>query len=364
MEMQSDDQYMLAALRCASDGLFTTTPNPRVGCLIVKNDYIIGQGFTQPPGHHHAEIEALNDACSKGHDVEGATVYVTLEPCSHFGRTPPCVDALIKAKVARVVIAIVDPNPLVNQQGITQLKNAGIAVTCGVLADQALEINIGFFSRMLYGKPWVRLKMAASLDGKTALNNGESKWITSEAARDDGHFWRARACAVLTGIGTVMADDPHMTVRAIKTTRQPRSIIVDSALSISPDASILGNPGAWIVAAIEDLNKQTQLEKRGAEIILLPNLAGQINLPALMSELGKRQINELHIEAGPKLSGALIAAGCVDELLLYIAPSILGQGKGMFNMPMIDHLQNKYALYFHEIKQIGEDIRILARFSA
>lgn len=362
VEITSDRQGIERALQWASKGMFTTTPNPRVGCVIVKDGQVIGEGHTQPPGQAHAEVQALNDAACRGADVRGATVYVTLEPCSHYGRTPPCADALVKAGVARVVAAIADPNPLVAGQGLEKLRAAGIAVTCGVLEDEARDMNIGFMSRMRSGKPWVRMKAAASLDGKTALHNGRSQWITSDAARDDGHWWRARACAVLTGIGTVLADNPQLNVRAVDTPRQPRRIVIDSQLQISPQARILDGGGTWVVAASADPEKQAQLRERGAEIIVLPNAHGKVDLPALMQELGRRQINEVHVEAGFKLNGSLIREGCVDELLLYLAPSLLGDAQGLFDLPALASLDGRKSLSFHEVKQIGPDLRILARF--
>lgn len=362
VEITNDIQGIELALQWASKGLFITAPNPRVGCVIVKDKQVIGEGFTQPAGQAHAEVQALNDAASRGFDVRGATVYVTLEPCSHYGRTPPCADALVRAGVARVVAAIADPNPLVAGNGVEKLRAAGIAVTVGVLEDAAREMNIGFMARMRRGRPWVRMKAAASLDGKTALHNGASQWITSDAARDDGHWWRARACAVLTGIGTVQEDDPQLNVRAVATPRQPRRIVVDSRLQISPDARILEGGGTWIVAASPNPEKEAQLRDRGAEIIMLPNARGKVDLPALIQELGRRQINELHVEAGFKLNGSLIREGCVDELLLYLAPSLLGDAQGLFDLPALESLDGRYSLSFHEIKQIGPDLRILARF--
>ncbi len=362
--MNQDGAFMSQALRLAHNALFMSTPNPRVGCVIVQNGHVIGQGYTQPPGGNHAEIEALNDARTKGHDVRGATVYVTLEPCSHFGRTPPCCDALIAAGVARVVAAVQDPNPLVAGQGLARLRAAGIEVTCDVLAEQAREVNIGFFSRMQRGKPWVRMKVAASLDGRTALVNGQSQWITSEAARADGHRWRARACAILSGIGTVRQDDPQLTVRAVETVRQPRRIILDSKLSIEAHARVLAGGGTWVVTARRDAEQEAMLREAGAEVMFLPNSQGKVDLPQLMQELGRRQINELHIEAGAKLNGSLIREGCVDELLLYVAPQLLGPGFDMFELPAIERLADRIALKFHEVQQIGDDLRILARISA
>lgn len=357
----TDARAMALALQWAQKGLYSTSPNPRVGCVIVQCGQIIGAGVTQAAGFDHAEVQALKDAQARGNDVRGATVYVTLEPCSHQGRTKPCSDALIAAGVARVVAAMQDPNPLVAGQGLAKLEAAGISVTCGVLADEAHELNIGFFSRMQRALPWVRLKTAASLDGMTALHSGESQWITGPEARADGHAWRARACAVLTGIGTVKADDPQMTVRAIDTPRQPRRIVVDSRLDISLDARILEGGGTWIVAAVGNPKKEALLRAAGAEIIFLPNATGKVDLPALMCELGRRQINELHVEAGAKLNASLIKEGCVDELLVYLAPALIGDAQSMFALPAPATLDQQYRLKFHQVTQIGDDLRILAR---
>jgi diaminohydroxyphosphoribosylaminopyrimidine deaminase/5-amino-6-(5-phosphoribosylamino)uracil reductase len=360
--IDNDQQAMTLALEQAAHGMFSTTPNPRVGCVIVRQGRVIGAGYTQPPGGNHAEIQAMQDARQRGHDVRGATAYVTLEPCSHFGRTPPCADALVKAGLARVVAAMGDPNPLVAGKGMEKLQAAGITVVCGLMQEQAEEMNIGFFRRMQHGLPWVRLKSAASLDGKSALYNGKSQWITGPAARDDGHYWRARACAILTGIGTVTDDNPQLNVRAVATPRQPHRIVIDSRLRIAPDSKILDGGGTWIFTASQDSAKIAALQERGAEVMALPDADNKVDLRAVMAELGRRQINELHVEAGSKLSGALIRAGCVDELLLYLAPSLLGDGRGMFDLPALDDLSGKYQLRLREVKQIGEDLRILARF--
>ena len=354
---------MRLALAWAEKGLYTTSPNPRIGCVIVAGGQVIGAGVTQAAGQDHAEVQALANAAARGNDVRGATAYVTLEPCNHHGRTPPCSDALVRAGLGRVVAAMTDPNPLVAGQGLAKLAAAGIEVANGLLADEAREMNIGFFSRMERGKPWVRMKSAASLDGMTALHNGRSQWITGQAARDDGHAWRARACAILTGIGTVRTDDPQLNVRAVDTPRQPRRIVVDSRLEISPDARVLQGGGTWIVAAVANPEKEAQLRALGAEVILLPNAEGKVDLPALMLELGRRQINELHVEAGSKLNGSLIREGCVDELLLYLAPALIGDAQGMFGLPALADLDHQYRLRFHEIQQEGGDLRILARFN-
>lgn len=362
MNILSDSEGIELALQWAAKAMFATTPNPRVGCVIVKNGVTIGAGHTLPTGQAHAEVQALRDAAARGMDVRGATAYVTLEPCSHFGRTPPCADALVQAGVARVVVAVADPNPLVGGRGLDILRAAGIEVLCGVQEQAAIEMNIGFMARMRRGTPWVRMKAAASLDGKTALHDGRSQWITSSAARDDGHWWRARACAVLTGIGTVQQDNPQLNVRAVHTPRQPTRIVVDSRLQIDPAARILEGGDTWIASACRDAEKEAALRARGAEILLLPNEHGKVDLPELMRELGRREINELHVEAGAKLNGSLIRAGCVDELLLYLAPSLLGDAQDLFDLPALSDLESRRQLSFHEIKQIGPDLRILARF--
>jgi diaminohydroxyphosphoribosylaminopyrimidine deaminase/5-amino-6-(5-phosphoribosylamino)uracil reductase len=354
---------MTLALEWAEKGMYITAPNPRVGCVIVKDGQVIGAGHTQPPGQAHAEVQALRDAAARGADVRGSTVYVTLEPCSHYGRTPPCADALIAAGVGRVVAAMGDPNPLVAGQGLAKLREAGIATEVGLFEDAAHEMNIGFFKRMRDGLPWVRMKAAASLDGKTALYNGVSQWITSAEARHDGHRWRARACAILSGIGTVAADNPQLNVRGVDTPRQPRRIVVDRSLQLDPNARVLEGGGTWVIAAKSDPEKEAALRDRGAEIIILPNPHGKVDLPALMQELGRRQINELHIEAGYKLNGSLIREGCVDELLLYLAPTILGDAQGLFDLKALESLDGRRDLHFHEVMQVGADLRILARFT-
>jgi diaminohydroxyphosphoribosylaminopyrimidine deaminase/5-amino-6-(5-phosphoribosylamino)uracil reductase len=363
VNIENDEQGMQRALLLAEKGLFTTTPNPRVGCVIVKDGRVIGEGYTQPAGQAHAEISALDDAKRRGNDVQGATAYVTLEPCSHFGRTPPCADALIRSGLARVVAAIEDPNHLVAGAGLARLRAAGIAVECGVLADAAKEMNIGFFSRMQRGRPWVRVKLAISLDGKIALSNGESRWITSSKARADGHWWRARACAVLTGSGTILADDPQLTVREVETPRQPQRIVVDGSLRTGPHAKALKGGGAWIVTTQADAAQAAALRACGADILGIPGAHGKVDLPAMMQELGRRQINELHVEAGAGLSGALIEADCADELLIYLAPSVVGPGVDMLQVPPLKSLADRRRLRFHDVRQIGEELRILARFN-
>ncbi len=364
MNIHNDIDGMRAALAQAARGMYITTPNPRVGCVIVRDGMIIAEGHTQPAGFAHAEAHALHHAAENGVDVRGATVYVTLEPCSHFGRTAPCADALVAAGVARVVAAIEDPNPLVSGQGIARLRAAGIEVTVGVLADEAREMNIGFLQRMEQGRPWVRMKIAASLDGGTALQNGQSQWITSAPARDDGHAWRARACAILTGIGTVQQDDPQLTVRAVSTPRQPRRVIVDSQLEISPQAKVLAGDACWIFAAVENPARAARLRDAGHEVIVLPGDGGKVDLRAMMRELGRRQINELHVEAGFKLNGSLLRAGVVDELLLYLAPCLLGPAQGLARLPVLEQLSDRVSCRFHDAQRVGPDLRLLARLGS
>ncbi|MFZ6775459.1 bifunctional diaminohydroxyphosphoribosylaminopyrimidine deaminase/5-amino-6-(5-phosphoribosylamino)uracil reductase RibD [Undibacterium sp. Ji83W] len=364
MDKQADYAYMQQALKLAHHATIETSPNPKVGCVIVRDGQVLGEGWTQPVGQAHAEVQALRDAVAKGHDVRGATAYVTLEPCSHFGRTPPCANGLRDAGIARVVAAMQDANPQVAGRGLSILREAGVEVECDTFPDlalQARELNIGFFQRMETGKPWVRMKVAGSLDGVTALNNGQSQWITGAAARQDGHHWRARADAILTGIGTVLADDPMLNVRGMDMPRQPQKIIVDSHLRISAQAKVLQG-GVLLVCAVPDTEKQAQLEQAGAEVICLPDANQQVDLFALMQELGRRQINELHVEAGATLNGALIRQDCVNELLLYLAPKLLGSGAGLFNLPELTHVDQARVLQFHEVSQVGEDLRVLARF--
>lgn len=358
VKILNDTDGMRAALAQAAKALYSATPNPRVGCVIVRAGDVLAEGHTQPTGFAHAEAHALHHAQQQGVDVRGATVYVSLEPCSHHGRTPPCADALITAGIARVVVAIEDPNPLVAGQGLARLRAAGIKVELGVLADEAREMNRGFLHRMQHGRPWVRMKIAASLDGGTALQNGESQWITSTQARDDGHAWRARACAVLTGIGTVQQDDPQLNVRAVETPRQPRRIVVDSHLEISPQAKILQGTAGWIFSAVQGGANADRLRAEGHELIALPDDSGKVDLHALMNELGRREINELHVEAGFKLNGSLLSAGVVDELLLYLAPCLLGPTQGLARLPVLEHLSDRLAFRFHEVEQVGPDLRL------
>lgn len=366
VDKQTDRHWLELALDLASRATIETSPNPKVGCVIVRDSVAIGRGWTQPVGQAHAEVQALRDAAANGMDVRGATAYVTLEPCSHFGRTPPCANALVDAGLARVVAAVGDANPQVAGRGLAILQAAGIDVECAThadLVDRAREMNIGFFTRMETGKPWVRMKAAASLDGKTALPNGQSQWITGAEARHDGHVWRARADAVLTGIGTILADDPLLNVRGIDTPRQPLRIVLDSHLRMPLSAKILQGESVLVICAVDDPQKRRSLEASGADVLCLPDTSGRVCLSSLMLELGRRQINELHVEAGAILNGALIAAGCVDELLVYLAPKLLGQGAGMFALPVLTHVDQASQLVFHDVCRVGKDLRLLARFS-
>jgi len=344
-------------------------PNPRVSCLIVAGDEdaaIVGEGCTQRAGGPHAEVVALRAARAAGHDPRGATAYVTLEPCSHHGRTPPCCDALIAAGVARVEVAVEDPNPLVAGLGLARLRAAGIAVEVvgGEWGAASRELNIGFFSRMQRRRPWVRLKIAASLDGATALANGASQWITGPAARADGHAWRKRAGAVLTGIGTVRDDDPRLDVREVQTTLQPLRVVVDSRLDIAAGARILQPPGQALVycAAGVDDARRAALQAQHIEVATLPATAtGKTDLQALLADLARREINELHVEAGHQLNGSLLRAGLVDELLVYLAPRLLGPGRGMAAIGPLEQLADSLDFEFFDVERIGDDLRLRLR---
>lgn len=354
-------------LRLANLARDITPPNPSVGCAIfAANGEILGEGHTQSVGGPHAEIMALRDAQAKGHSVQGSTAYVTLEPCSHHGRTGPCCDALIAAGIKKVVATNTDPNPLVAGQGFTRLRAAGIEVEVlasdDPLATQARELNIGFFSRMLRKTPWVRMKIAASLDGRTALNNGVSQWITSDVARADGHAWRARSCAILTGIGTVIADNPRLDVRQVETLRQPHVVIVDSNLDTPLNAHLfIAGRAYYIYSAVENDVKKKALEACGATVIHLPNANGKVNLSAMLLDLAKREINELHVEGGQRLNGSLMREGLVDELLLYMAPKLMGQGQGMVNIGPFAEISDAVQLEIVSTARMGPDIRIVAR---
>nr|WP_236635641.1 bifunctional diaminohydroxyphosphoribosylaminopyrimidine deaminase/5-amino-6-(5-phosphoribosylamino)uracil reductase RibD [Polynucleobacter hirudinilacicola] len=361
-----DHQFMGEALAEAQKALYLSNPNPRVGCVIVKDGEIIGRGFTQKVGAAHAEVQALADAQSKGKDPAGSTIYVTLEPCNHTGKTPPCVDALIAVKPAKVIAAMSDPNPLVAGKGLERLKAAGIEVHCGLLEAQAQELNRGFVSRMTRGLPWVRLKIAASLDGKTALPNGKSQWITGPLARADGHHWRAQACALITGVGTVKEDDPSLNVRDVVTQRQPMRIIIDSKLETPSNSNILNQldqSGVLIVCAeLEspgNREKAKAFTERGIEVIAMPNAFGKVDLPKLFSYLAQeRQMNEIHIEAGFKLNGSMLREDCVDELLLYYAPFFMGEGIGMASVPTLPTLDAPKNWKVIDQSLFGPDLRL------
>jgi diaminohydroxyphosphoribosylaminopyrimidine deaminase/5-amino-6-(5-phosphoribosylamino)uracil reductase len=353
-----DHEYMARALRLARKGLYTTTPNPRVGCVLVKDGAIVGEGWHERAGAAHAEIHALNAA---GGHARGSTAYITLEPCSHHGRTPPCADALIDAGVARVVAAMRDPNPQVGGSGLEKLRAAGVLCEVGLMEAEARELNVGFVARMERGRPWLRLKLAASLDGKTALANGRSRWITGPEARRDGHAWRARACAILTGVGTVREDDPRLTVRELDTTRQPLRVVVDSRLQTPPAARILEGGPVLLAAATDDAARIATLRAAGAEVLVLPDAHGKVDLQRLVRLLAERGVNELHVEAGHRLNAALLREGLVDELLLYFAPTILGSGRGMFALPELTDLDGRRDLELVDLRRVGADLRILAR---
>ena len=368
-----DSLWMASALRLAERGLYTTSPNPRVGCVLVRGDKIVGEGWHQYAGEPHAEVHALRAA---GEAARGATVYVTLEPCSHQGRTPPCADALVGAGVTRVVVAMQDPNPQVAGQGMEKLRAAGIEVECGLMEGAARELNIGFSSRMTRGLPWLRSKIAMSLDGRTALNNGVSQWITGAAARQDVQHWRGRSCAVLTGIGTVLADDPQLNVREpqlaihepksiaseIKAMRQPLRVVLDSQLQLPLTARILCGGNVVIYTATPDFQKMASLEKLGVRVVVLPDACGRVDLIVMLRDLAARGCNEVLVEAGSILNGALLQAGLVDELVLYVAPQLLGDlSRGMAQLGELTMLDQRVELEWQDVRNVGKDLRIVAR---
>jgi diaminohydroxyphosphoribosylaminopyrimidine deaminase/5-amino-6-(5-phosphoribosylamino)uracil reductase len=361
----SDRVRLEQCLALAQTAIGLSDPNPRVGCVIAaSDDRLLATGFTQQAGGPHAEAAALADARTAGADLRGATAWVSLEPCTHYGRTPPCCDALIDAGVARVVVAAVDPNPLVAGQGIARLRAAGIAVDLadGPVAREARELNIGFFSRMQRGRPWLRMKIAASLDGRTALDNGASQWITGEAARRDGHAWRKRASALLTGIGTVLEDNPRLDVRLVPTPRQPLRVIVDSRLQTPADARILDAPGEVLVyTAADDTLRGAALRARGALLVPMAGAHDKVDLAAMLADLAQRGVNELHVEAGHKLNASLLREGLVDELLVYLAPRLLGIGREMAAFGPLSTLAEALEFEFTQVGRIGDDLRILAR---
>ena len=362
---------MARALRLAECGLYTASPNPRVGCVLVRDGNVVGEGWHERTGEPHAEVHALQAA---GEAARGATAYVTLEPCSHHGRTPPCADALIQAGVMRVVVAVQDPNPQVAGQGISKLRTAGIGVECGLMEAAACELNMGFFSRMARGTPWLRSKIAMSLDGRTALANGTSQWISGEAARQDVQHWRARSCAVLTGIGTVLADDPQLNVRGIETSRQPMRVVVDSYLRLPTSARLLnllpspsgrgagGEGNVVVYTSTQDKEKISTLEKSGVRVIVLPDANGRVDLIAALCDLAANGCNEVLVEAGSALNGALLRAGLMDELVLYLAPQLLGDmARGMAQLGELTALDQLVELAWQDVRNVGKDLRIVAR---
>lgn len=365
---------MHRALELARQALWLTSPNPRVGCVITAPDgTVLGEGHTQRAGGPHAEVMALRDAAARGHMVDGATAWVTLEPCAHQGRTGPCCDALASAGIGRVVAAMTDPNPRVAGQGMARLRAAGAQVETLPASDpqaiEARELNIGFFSRMERGLPWVRMKIAASIDGQTALANGQSQWITGPEARLDGHRWRARACALLTGIGTVLEDDPQLNVRGLDVPRQPHLVVVDSRLDLPLNAQLLDTLGSgeqarqiWVYTATAGQHdKRAALTARGVQVIDCAGPGGKVDLAALLRDLAQREVNELHVEAGFKLNGSFMREGLVDEWLLYMAPQWLGPGQGMANLPALTQLDGALRLRFAHLAPVGEDVRMLLR---
>ncbi|WP_083851371.1 bifunctional diaminohydroxyphosphoribosylaminopyrimidine deaminase/5-amino-6-(5-phosphoribosylamino)uracil reductase RibD [Pusillimonas noertemannii] len=357
----SDEAWMRRAIALSRQSLYITTPNPRVACLIVRDGRLLASGVTQKAGGPHAEVMALRQARENGVSTQGATFYVTLEPCSHHGRTPPCVDALIQAQPARVVVAMADPNPLVSGRGLAKLKAAGIAVSGPLCAAEALEVNPGFVARMTRGTPWVWLKTAASLDGRTALDNGASQWITGPQARADGHHWRARSCVVLTGAGTVLADDPQLNVREVETTRQPIKAVIDTGMQVPESARLFDGSPVWVFTAGGDPAKAQRLAERNVQVVRMPLDNGRVHLPSVLQWLGRHDINEVHVEAGSVLSGALLQAGCVDELLVYLAPMLLGAGRPMAELPVLHDLEQALRFEFHDQASLGGDVRLLAR---
>ena len=364
MTFTADDHaFMARAIELTERGRDTATPNPSVGCVIAKGGKIIGEGWHERAGEPHAEVHALK-ACTES--PEGATVYVSLEPCAHQGRTPPCANQLVEARVARVVAAIEDPNPLVHGRGAECLRDAGIKVDIGLMAAEAEEAHRGFLYRMRHGRPWMRIKSAASLDGRIALANGESRWITGEAARRDVHALRARSCAILTGIGTVLRDDPDLTVRHVPAKRQPRRVLIDSRLQVSPQARILRGEPPIIFTVSKDAVKRSRLMQAGAEVMTAPTepSSGKTDLVAVARELAARGFNEVTVETGAKLSGSLLAAGVIDEIYLYLAPKLFGDSaQGLFALPEMTRIEQALMPRIIDVRQVGEDLRIIARLA-
>lgn len=356
---------MRRALQLAESALYRTSPNPRVGCVLVDcSGNVLGEGATQKVGGPHAEVMALRDAAKRGVEVRGATAYVTLEPCAHVGRTGPCCEALVAAGIGRVVASLEDPNPKVAGQGFERLRAAGIDVQVGPGAKDSRELNLGFLSRLVRETPWVRMKVAASLDGKTALDNGVSQWITSSVARDDGQLWRARACAILTGVGTVLADNPRLDVRCVQTERQPKLVIVDSHLRTPVGAAIFEAARDVLIYTLDANGPEADALRAGSALVIEApaDEQGRIDLAFVMKDLAKvHEINELHVEAGQTLNGALFRASLVDELLAYIAPKLLGPGKDWALLPALQSLNHSIDMAFHSVELVDVDLRVLAR---
>jgi diaminohydroxyphosphoribosylaminopyrimidine deaminase/5-amino-6-(5-phosphoribosylamino)uracil reductase len=356
MTVPRDAFYMAKAINLARKGRYTTDPNPRVGCVLVRDDVVIGEGWHVKAGQGHAEVEALKNTP----DAKGATAYVTLEPCSHQGRTPPCCDALIKAGVSRVVAAMQDPNPLVSGRGLEKLKAAGIEVVSGILQEDAQALNRGFIKRMTDNRPYVRSKLAMSLDGRTAMASGESKWITSDKSRADVQRLRAESSAILTGISTVLADDPALNARIDGDVLQPVRVVLDTHLNMPVTAQMVKLPGrSLILTCTEDQKKQQALQQAGFEVYQLAFKNGRLDLHAVMEFLAGQQINELLVEAGAVLNGALLDEGLVDEYIIYMAPCILGdQGRGLFKLPGLQQMADKKQLKLHDVRQVGPDLKL------
>ncbi len=363
----TDQHYMAQAIRLAARGIYSTHPNPNVGCVIVNEGVVVGEGWHRQAGGPHAEAFALQQA---GERARTATVYVTLEPCSHHGRTPPCSDALVAAGVSRVVVAMQDPNPRVAGRGLRGLTEAGIAVQVGLLESQARALNPGFISRMQRRRPWVRVKLAASLDGRTAMASGESKWISGAAARQDVQRLRARSSAILTGIGTVLADDPALNVRldaqqlyGVAPLRQPLRVVLDPDLTMSAQAQMLSLPGQTLIfTSVSDPRRYSGLQRSGAEIAPVAGASGQLDLAAVLERLAEREINEVLLECGPTLAGAFLQSGLVDELIVYLAPHLMGDSaRGLFKLPGLERMQDRVALEWLDVRQVGSELRITAR---
>lgn len=362
-EFSADDHaHMAHALQLAERGLYTTRPNPRVGCVVVKDNNVIGEGWHELTGGPHAEVMALAQA---GEQARGATVYVTLEPCNHHGRTPPCVDALLKAGAGRVIAAMVDPNPQVASQGLQRLQQAGVSVASGLMQTQAESLNPGYLMRLRTGRPFVRNKLAMSLDGRTAMASGESKWITGSAAREDVQHWRARSCAIITGVGTVLADDPNLTVRlaGLDDQQQPLRVVLDPRLSMPENSRLLQQPGGvLVVTACDDAAARERLENAGAAVVYLPNGLDRVDLPGVLQLLGEHQINEVLLETGATLSGAMLQAGLIDELIIYMAPVLMGDSaRGLFHLSGMDRMEQRIKLEITDQRAVGQDWRLTAK---